>query len=106
VSEPLFEKRSVEPALHLEFSFGEQKAVYQSAALSEYERHAEKERLFTGNYLILSSHGPVPHEAVAPQATNKPEEVVIASEKVLLKYETPIDTTHVLYPNVKIYVLE
>ena len=106
VSEPLFEKRSIEPALHLEFSFGEQKAVYQSAALSEYERHAEKEHLVTGNYLFLSSHGPLPHEAVAPQVASTPDEVVIASEKVLLKYETPLDTAHVLYPNVKIYVLE
>lgn len=106
VSRPLYEKRSVEPALNLTFCFADQTLIYQSASLSEYERHIGTERMIKENYLILSSHGPVPHEAVLPQMGNTPEEIVIGSEKVLLKYEAVCDTRYVLSPKVKVYVLE
>lgn len=106
VSELLFEKRSVEPAFALNLSFGEKTLVYQSAALSEYQGLREKESLVTGDYLILGSHGPVPHERIDLALQNTPLEILIGNEKALFQYEGLYDSRYFLYPEVKTYLLE
>ena len=106
VSEPLFEKRSVEPAFALSLSFGERTLAYQSAALSEYERHRATESSIIGNYLILGSHGPVVHEEIEPNLQNTPEEIVIGNENALLQYEVLHDSHYILYPVTKRYLFE
>lgn len=106
LSAPLFEKRSVEPAFAISLSFGEKTLLYQSAALSEYERLREKESRMTGDYLILGSHGPVPHEKIDPALQETPLEIVIGNEKALLQYEGLYDSRYIVYPEVKTYLFE
>lgn len=106
LSEPLFEKRSVEPAFIFNLSFGEKTVVYQSASFSEYQRDKMIENTVTGDYLILGSHGPVPHEAIDPKLESTPLEIVIGNEKVLLRYEVTHDCRYIFYPEVKKYLLE
>ena len=106
VVEPLLKTRSTEPALTFSLSFGETALVYQSAARSEYERHQTAESAIAGDYLILGSHGPVPHEEIAPSLQSTPKEIVIGNEKALLQYEAVHDCRYILYPEVKVYLLE
>lgn len=106
LSSPLFEKRSVEPALAIDFAFGDKTLLYQSAARSEYERHQAAEGCVAGDYLILGSHGPVPHEKIAPLLQETPLEIVIGNEKALLQYEELHDSRYILYPQVKKYLFE
>lgn len=106
VTEPLLEKRSAEPAIAFSISFGEKTLTYQSAARSEYERHQAVESAVTGDYLILGSHGPVPHEEIASTLQSPLKEIVIGNEKALLQYEAAHDCRYILYPEVKTYLLD
>lgn len=65
IDEPLFMSRSTEPALSLRVCIGDTLLYYESAALSEYRRHAERESdVRKADYYILGAHGPVPHEQI------------------------------------------
>ncbi|MBQ8357137.1 MAG: ComEC/Rec2 family competence protein [Clostridia bacterium] len=103
---PLYEDRSVEPALWMDVLIGETSLTYQSGAYSEYARHAGKEEPHVADYLILGSHGPVPHEAVLPILAESPREIVIAHERILLCYEPLFDTRYVYLPAERTYVLK
>ena len=98
LSAPLYEGRSVEPALRLTLSFGGQSLCYQSAAYSEYARHAGVEGLTAAECLILGSHGPIPHEPILPAMLGIPAQVVLADEDDLPHFDPPWDTRYILAP--------
>ena len=83
MGEPLYMSRSTEPALFLTVEFGDIRLYYESAALSEYRRHAEtKFESVLADYYILGAHGPVPHEAIE-LAVGEGATVLIPNEDVL-----------------------
>ncbi len=98
ISDPIFMKRSVEPAFSLTVNFGDSALYYESAALSEYRRAREvlvptpRAELF-----ILGAHGPLPHEAVIPCATPG-STVLIPNDEVLLCLEVRQDLYYVVEP--------
>ena len=107
VSTPLYEKRSAEPAYRLQISFGETSLCYESAAYSEYIRHAEYEPpLCDAKYLILGGHGPNPHEAVLPIAIGEPGEIIFANQTVFLQYAGEHRGTYVLLPEMRRFILK
>lgn len=65
VSEPLYETRSVKPALTLLLENDSGSFLYMSAAYSEYFFHrSENASLPQGDILMLGSAGPNPHEPI------------------------------------------
>ena len=64
VDTPLYEDRSVEPALSLSVYYGGRSWCYHSAALSEYERRADITHLCACECVMIGGHGPVPHESI------------------------------------------
>lgn len=95
---PLFEKRSVEPALSLTVRFGESSFYYECAALSEYRREKGLEApVVDADIFVLGAHGPRPHEAVIPCAALG-STVLIPNDEVLLNLEVREDLYYVVYP--------
>jgi len=99
LSAPLYQKRSVEPALRLQVTFGKDTLCYQSAAYGEYADQLEYEALpVEARYLILGGHGPVPHREIAAPTATVPEEIVISNATVATQYTYPLDTRYRFLP--------
>ena len=97
VSAPIFNSRSVEPAFALTLSFGEKVLYYQTAALSEYRRHADvPETEIKADYYILGSHGPVPHEEIS-LPKGEIGTVLIPNEEVLLLLDISDKPSYVVF---------
>lgn len=102
LAEPLFEKRSVEPALVLHVE-SDKRLVYMSAAYSEYARNAGvSDALPPCDTLILGGHGPVPHAAILPVLEALPQQIVLANEEILILFEPLDGTEYILYPTERI----
>ena len=96
VGELLYEDRSVEPAWHLSLAFGAHTVTVATAAESEYLRHAGQAQQSAADFLLLTAHGPVPHEAVTvPAGTGT---LVIPDDKTLSLLEPAPDTIYIDRP--------
>ena len=96
VGELLYENRSVEPAWHLTLTFGGHTVTVATAAESEYLRHAGQATQNAADFLLLTAHGPVPHEAVTvPTGTGT---LVIPDDKTLSLLKPTPDTIYIDRP--------
>lgn len=96
LSRLLYENRSVEPVWHATLSFGQNTLTLATVAESEYLRHAEGEEQPGGDTVILTAHGPVPHEAVTVPAGTAC--LVIPDDKALALLQTAPDTMYIDRP--------
>ena len=96
VGDLLYENRSVEPAWHLTLTFSQRTVTVATAAESEYLRHAEKTTQPAADTVVLTAHGPVPHETVTvPAGTGT---LVIPDDKTLSLLEAAPDTIYIDRP--------
>ena len=106
IGEPLFLSRSTEPALDVTVTFGDTLLYYESAALSEYRRHAECEAAVTrADYYILGAHGPVPHEKIELSG-DAIGIAFIPNEKALLQLEVRDGCRYLVFPEKYRFVLQ
>lgn len=104
VSSLLYENRSVEPAFHLTVSFGTSTLTVASAAESEYLRHAGGGAQPGADIVILTAHGPVPHEAVTvPESTGC---LVIPDDKTLALLDAAPDTMYIDRPDLYVFKIK
>ncbi len=106
INEPLFLSRSSEPALSFSVAFGDTFLYYESAALSEYRRHAERASEVTvADYYILGAHGPVPHEKIEISGETVGT-VLIPNDKALLWLEVRDGCRYLVFPEKYRFVLQ
>ena len=103
LSTPLYQKRSVEPALLLRISYKESSVCYQSGAYSEYAQELPDS---AADHLILGGHGPIPHKEILTAASVTPSEVILSSEKIAANYTYPFDTVYRTPDDTVFFVLE
>ncbi|MBE6691329.1 MAG: ComEC/Rec2 family competence protein [Ruminococcaceae bacterium] len=107
LSWPLYTKRSVEPALQMMITYGEESICYQSAAYAEYAAlYGLTASSSATECLLLGGHGPRPHREIEVALSTVPQEIVLSSADVALQYSFAADTHYRMLPERAIYRLE
>lgn len=99
LSAPLYEKRSTQPAFRLQIVYGDGALCYESAAYSEFARHAGHTSVTAAATLYVpGSHGPLPKESILPA---QPHEgaltVLVPTAGVAMQLPWSVDINYTYY---------
>ena len=108
LSAPLYEKRSTQPAFRLLVSYGDDALLYESAAYSEFKRHAGSENTpIAATIYIPGSHGPVPKENIYLETVpNLPLTVLVPNAAVATYTPWRAALHYVYFPSNYRFVLD
>jgi len=88
--EPLYEKRSTQPAVAFKLSYGGEVLAYESASTSEYLRHrGDPLRDYDADLLLLGRHGPLPKEEIVLAEGRRDTRVLVGREDMLSRVTLP-----------------
>ncbi len=87
LSDPLYRKRSVQPAFTLRFAYGDKTALYATGAYVEYLQKEGSTAVLTADTLILGAHGPIPHESVDLSKVTADRIITANDEKLLAQLD-------------------